>query len=119
MYKLPGRFTFPKEGKNFPIVILVHGSGPHDMDETIGPNKPFKDLAEGLASKGVATLRYYKRTKRYPNEVMKEPEINIYNEVVDDALEAIKLAAAHDKLDEKKLFVLGHSLGGMLAPKIA
>ena len=61
-WKLHGKLTVPKGDGKFPAVILVHGSGPVDMDETIGPNKPFLDLSCGLASKGIAVLRYNKRT---------------------------------------------------------
>jgi hypothetical protein len=57
-WQLPGTLTLPQGAGPFPAVILVHGSGPHDRDETIGPNKPFKDLAWGLAGRGVAVLRY-------------------------------------------------------------
>src|SRR6478672_453852 len=44
-YELPGVITLPRTGSNFPIVVLVHGSGPADMDETVGVLKPFKDIA--------------------------------------------------------------------------
>ncbi|MDZ7606573.1 MAG: hypothetical protein U5K79_13515 [Cyclobacteriaceae bacterium] len=57
--------TLPKGKNSFPIVLFVHGSGPNDRDETIGPNKPFRDIAYGLAEKGIASLRYDKRTFVY------------------------------------------------------
>jgi hypothetical protein len=66
IWSLPGTLSLPKGVGFFPAVVLVHGSGPHDRDETIGPNKPFRDLANGLASRGIAVLRYEKRTKQYP-----------------------------------------------------
>ncbi len=46
----------------YPAAVMVQGSGPNDRDETIGPNKPFRDIAEGLSSDGIAVLRYDKRT---------------------------------------------------------
>ena len=61
-WALPGTLTIPKGTGPFPAVVLVHGSGPNDRDETIGPNKPFKDIAWGLASRGIVVLRYDKRT---------------------------------------------------------
>jgi len=64
-WTLPATLTTPVGPGPFPAVVLVHGSGPNDRDETIGPNKPFKDLAGGLASRGIAVLRYEKRTKQY------------------------------------------------------
>ena len=57
-WELPGTLSLPTGTGPFPAAILVHGSGPNDQDETIGPNKPFKDLAWGLATKGIAVLRY-------------------------------------------------------------
>ena len=51
-WQLPGTFSIPNGDSPFPAVILVHGSGPNDRDETIGPNRPFRDLAWGLASQG-------------------------------------------------------------------
>jgi len=62
-WPLPGTLTIPKGNGPFPGLVLVHGSGANDRDESLGPNKPFKDLAWGLASRGIAVLRYDKRTK--------------------------------------------------------
>src|SRR5207247_4710825 len=60
-WELPATLTMPKGDGPFPAVVLVHGSGPHDRDESIGPNKPFRDLAGGLASRGIAVLRSEER----------------------------------------------------------
>jgi dienelactone hydrolase len=116
-HSLAGMLTTPKGISNFPVVVLVHGSGPSDMDETIGPNKPFKDLASGLAAKGIATIRYVKRTMIYPNEFSKV--FTVKEEVLDDALAAIAFARTLPAVDKKQIYLLGHSLGGMLAPRIA
>jgi esterase/lipase len=109
--------TLPKSGTNFPIVVFVHGSGPGDMDETVGPNKPFKDIAAGLAAKGIASLRYVKRTLLYPQEFQKS--FTVKEEVIDDALAAIAMAKTVQGINPKNVYVFGHSLGGMLAPKLA
>jgi dienelactone hydrolase len=109
--------TTPKNVKNFPMVVFVHGSGPSDMDETIGANKPFKDLAGGLASKGIGSVRYVKRTLVYPNEFSKP--YTVKEEVLDDAAAAIVAAKAVVGANPKSIYVFGHSLGGMLAPKLA
>lgn len=116
-HQLAAVITTPKDGNSFPLVVLVHGSGPLDMDETVGPNKPFKDIAAGLAVNGIASIRYVKRTVIYPNEFGKS--FTVKEEVLDDAVQAIALAKTVEGVDAKNIFVLGHSLGGMLAPRIA
>lgn len=116
-HKLVGQLTLPKNGSNFPIVVFVHGSGPGDMDQTVGPNKPFKDLAAGLAAKGVASIRYVKRTLVYAGDFSKT--FTVKEEVLDDAVAALALAKATPGINKKKVFLFGHSLGGMLAPRIA
>ncbi|RQO64511.1 dienelactone hydrolase [Pedobacter sp. KBW06] len=116
-HSLVGLLTIPAKGANFPIVVLLHGSGPSDMDETVGPNKPFKDLAAGLATKGIASIRYVKRTLAYSGEFTKA--FTVKEEVVDDALAAIALARTIPGADKKKIYLFGHSMGGMLAPKLA
>jgi pimeloyl-ACP methyl ester carboxylesterase len=97
--------------------VLVHGSGPQDRDETIGANKVFRDIAEGLASKGVAVLRYDKRTLRYPEAMKGKPTID--DEVVLDAMAAVKVLRSRPEVDPKRIVVIGHSLGALLAPEIA
>ena len=116
-HKLVGILTTPKKAVNFPLVVLVHGSGPTDMDGTVGPNRPLRDLAAGLASKGIASIRYVKRTILYPNEFI--GAFTVKEEVLDDALAAIALARTTPGVNKKQLYLMGHSLGGMLAPRIA
>ncbi len=119
-WALPGTLTVPVGEGPFPGVVLVHGSGPNDRDETIGPNKPFRDLALGLATKGVAVLRYEKRTKHHQLKMaLVANSITVKEETVDDAVAAVATLRAAERIDTKKIFVLGHSLGGMLIPRIA
>jgi len=115
--QLAAIITTPKSVKNFPMVVFVHGSGPSDMDETVGTNKPFKDLAGGLASKGIGSIRYVKRTLIYPNEFSKP--YTVKEEVLNDVALAVASAKAVPGANIKSIYVFGHSLGGMLAPKIA
>lgn len=115
---LPGTLTLPSGQGPFPAVVMVDGSGPHDGDETIGPNKPFRDIAQGLAAAGIASLRYDKRTLVYGARIAARKDVTIDQEVTDDALAAVKLLATQPGVDPQRLFVLGHSLGGYMAPRI-
>jgi dienelactone hydrolase len=115
--QMAGIFTSPKNSASFPLVIMVHGSGPSDMDETVGPNKPFKDLAAGLAAKGIGSIRYVKRSMVYPRSFNKA--FTVKEETIDDALSAITLAGTLPGVNKSQIYLLGHSLGGMLAPRIA
>ncbi len=119
-YKLPGTLTRPKGKTCLPIVILVHGSGPQDRDGSIGPNKIYRDIAWGLAAQGIAVLRYDKRTYVYGKASVPEgKEITPDEEVIEDAVSACQLAASMPFIDKQKVFLAGHSLGGLLAPLIA
>jgi len=118
-WALPATLSLPAAGDGpFPAIVLVHGSGPHDRDETVGGTKPFRDLAGGLAARGVAVLRYEKRTKAHGGR-MKDLAVGLGEEVVDDAVSAAALLRAQPGVDPKRVALLGHSLGGMLAPRIA
>ncbi|MEP0545769.1 MAG: alpha/beta fold hydrolase [Rhodothermales bacterium] len=101
-----------------PGVVLVHGSGPSDRDGTQGPNKPLRDLAVGFASEGVSTLRFDKRTTVYPASFA-DTTYTVAEESIDDALAALDVLRRHPGIDPARLFVVGHSLGGTLAPRIA
>lgn len=115
---LPGTLTLPRGAGPFPVLVLVHGSGAHDRDETIGANRPFRDIAHGLAERGIAVLRYEKRTHRYPR-LLSDDQFTIDRETTDDALMAIGYLRQSRMIDHRRIFVLGHSQGGMLAPRIA
>lgn len=119
-WALPATLTMPVGKGKFPVVVLVHGSGPNDRDEThLNPaNKSFKDLAWGLASKGIAVLRYEKRTKQYGSKIAANNKFTVKEEAVDDALLAVAMLRKTDGIDAAKIYVLGHSLGGYLIPRI-
>ena len=117
-WKLPGTLTMPRGPGPFPALVLVHGSGPNDRDETLGPNKPFRDLAWGLASRGIAVIRYDKRTKVYGAKLAGVRDFTVQQEVIDDAVAAAAAARSTARIDPRRVFVLGHSLGGNLAPRI-
>lgn len=117
--KLGGFLTVPKGKAISHTAVLVHGSGPQDMDSTVGAskNKPFRDLAYGLAREGIAVLRYHKRTYQYPEVFTSASTIS--DEMLDDAGAAVELAERHPLLDKSSVVVIGLSLGGMMGPAIA
>ncbi len=117
-WKLPGTLLVPRSAIAAPAVVLVHGSGPNDRNETILGNQPFRDLAEGLASRGIAVLLYDKRTKVYGAKMAQVKNLTVREETVDDAARAVELLRAQPEVDAKRVFVLGHSLGGYLLPMI-
>jgi dienelactone hydrolase len=114
---LPGTLTVPVGNGPFPGIVLVHGSGPNDRDETVLGTKVFKDLAEGLASRGIAVLRYEKRTKQFGGRAGTKDTLD--SETIEDAAQALKLIRTQPEVDPKRVFLLGHSLGGYAAPRIA
>ncbi|PYQ59089.1 MAG: hypothetical protein DMF53_19355 [Acidobacteria bacterium] len=117
-WALPGTLSMPVGAGPFPALVLVHGSGPNDRDETVGKEMPFRDLAWGLASRGVAVLRYEKRTREHGSKLAEVKDLTVQQETVDDALAAAELLRHSQGIDPKRVFVLGHSLGGMLIPRI-
>lgn len=116
---LDGMLTLPRGVENPPVVLMVHGTGGQDMNETVGGCQPFADIAHGLAERGIASLRYNKRTAQYPGEPSDPKDLTIQYEVLDDAAAAVELLKNTDGVDAQRIYVLGHSFGGMLAPKIA
>ena len=120
-WQLPGTLTLPTGSGVYPAVVLVHGSGPNDRDETIGPNRVFKDLAWGLASRGIAVLRYEKRTREHSDQFTGEVlnNLTLKEEVMDDAQAAVTLLQARPEVDPSHIYIIGHSLGATVAPRIA
>ena len=116
---LPGTLTLPRGKGPYPALLLIHGSGANDRDETIQGNKPFRDLAELLAERNIAVLRYDKRTFVYPEEFKKRQSVTIDDETVNDALAAIHFLRSSPEIDPDAIWLLGHSLGGMILPRIA
>ena len=115
---LPALLTLPDGPGPFPAAILVHGSGPNDRDQTIGPNRSFRDLAHGLAERGVASLRWDKRPRVQP-EAFVGQAFTVQQEVIDDAVAAMALLRGRSRIDPDRVAIVGHSLGAMLAPRIA
>ena len=118
-YPLNGILSLPEGAAGpVPAVVLVHGSGSSNMDEKVGANYPFRDLAEGLSARGVAAVRYDKRSFVYGKQLVKNHSFSVFDETVEDAILASALLKADPRIDPGKVFIIGHSMGGMLAPRI-
>ncbi len=118
-HELDGMLNMPKNAEKPPLVILIQGSGQHNMNEGSGETATFAQLSKGFAERGIATLRYNKRFFQHP-ELAGDDGFNIEEEVLEDADAAVKLAQSY--VDEGKVsgvYVMGHSLGGCVAPAIA
>lgn len=114
--ELAGTLTIPQSGNGpFPAVVLVHGSGPEDRDETIGPNKIFLQIAHALSNAGFVVLRYDKRS------IGKSTGKGSDNQgpIVADARDALNFLAVQPEVDRQRVYMLGHSEGAEVAPIIA
>jgi hypothetical protein len=118
-WALPATLTMSVRPGPVPAVVLVPGSGPSDRDATVGQIKQFKDLALGLASRGIAVLRDDKRTRLHANLMRDLPGLTVKDELIDDAIAAVQVLRSTSGVDQNRIVVLGHSLGGMLVPRIA
>lgn len=120
-YPLNGLLTLPENiTEPIPAVVFVHGSGSSNMDEKVGQLTPFKDLAEGLANKGIASIRYDKRSFAHGLKMVRDKStiITVKEETIDDAILATELLKKDSRIDSHNIFIIGHSMGGMLAPRI-
>lgn len=120
--QVEGLLTLPSQVEKPPIIILIQGSGQSDMNESVGalPNRPFAELAHGLAERGIATLRFNKRFYQYPPQSAEAvAQITVEQEILADARAAVAQAGSEERVDGQHIFALGHSLGGYLMPRLA
>ena len=122
-WELPGILTLPDSTMprgGYPAVVIVHGSGPGDMDGTAFAYKSYLDIADFLSSNGIAVLRYNKRTLTHGAKMLEQlgGSLTVYEETIEDAVLACALLKADSRINENKVFMIGHSLGSMLAPRI-
>ena len=109
---LAGTLTLPKQGNHFPAVVLVSGTGPNDRDETILRHKPFLLLADALARKGIAVLRYDKRGVGGSTAGSAD---DTAEELASDALAALHYLQTRTEVNASQVGMLGHSEGGLIA----
>lgn len=120
-YPLKGILTLPdKLDKPVPAVVFVHGSGSSNMDEKVMKLTPFKDLAEGLAERGVASIRYDKRSFAHGMKMLRDKNlvITVKEETIEDAVLATEMLRKDPRIDSDNIYIIGHSMGAMLAPRI-
>jgi len=113
---LAGTLTKPQGNGPFPAVILITGSGPQDRDESLMGHKPFWILADYLTRKGIAVLRYDDRgigqsTGQFP--------LATTADFAKDAAAAVDYLKTRSEIDPKRIGLLGHSEGGVVAPMVA
>ncbi|MFK0292482.1 serine aminopeptidase domain-containing protein [Streptomyces sp. NPDC090442] len=114
---VPGTLSLPVGPGPWPAAVLLSGGGAFDRDESSGPNKPLKDLAWGLASRQVAVLRFDKMTFAHPNHL--PPDFTMADEYLPHALAAVQLLRHQPEVASDRIHLLGHSMGGKVAPRIA
>lgn len=112
-----GILSLPKERKRPPLIIILGGSGPTDKDGSVGPNKMYKDIAWALAARGFAVYRFDKRTVNPENRKVKLE--TMHDEYADDLKHIIKYFKKNQRVNPKRIFVMGHSQGGMMLPYFA
>lgn len=120
-FPLNGLLTLPDGASGqVPAVVMVHGSGSSNMDEKVMKLTPFRDLADGLVKHGIASLRYDKRSFVHGRKMIKTlgTDMTVREETIDDALLALEMLRNDRRIDSDNLFILGHSMGAMLAPRI-
>jgi alpha-beta hydrolase superfamily lysophospholipase len=119
-FPLDGILSMPDNRvESVPAAVIVHGSGPSDMDGNLFGNTPYRDIAEFLASQGVAVIRHDKRTFAHGAEIVQlGGSATVWEESIEDAILAAEILRADPRIDENRIFIIGHSLGGALAPRI-
>lgn len=119
-FPLDGILTLPDDTSvPVPACVFVHGSGSSDKDEHIGKLYPFRDLAEGLGRQGIASYRYDKRSYVHGLKMIRSKKpITVREETIEDAITAADMLRKDSRIDPERIYIIGHSMGAMLAPRI-
>ncbi len=116
---ISGKLTLPRGDGPWPVIILMGGSGPTDADGTMAANKPYRDIAWGLATEGIASLRFDKRTRIYQEKLATATDFTVHEEYIEDTLFALEFVRGLDTIDQDQIYLAGHSQGGMILPRVA
>lgn len=114
--QLSGTLSLPKKEGKFPAVILISGSGQQNRDSEILGHKPFLVIADYLTRNGIAVLRY---DDRGVGESKGDPTLSTSADFANDAAAAIAYLNTRNEINIKKIGVIGHSEGGIIAPMLA
>lgn len=114
--RLAGTLTLPNGPGPFPAAVLVSGSGPQDRDETLLGHRPFLVLADHLARRGIATLRY---DDRGVGESGGDFARSTTADFADDAEGAVRFLRGTRGVSRDRIGIIGHSEGAVIAPAVA
>jgi uncharacterized protein len=112
-FKLAGTLTSPQSGGPFPAVVLITGSGPENRNEEVFGHKPFLVLADYLTRQGIAVLRC---DDRGVGKSGGDSKTATTADLATDALAAFEYLKTRKEIDPKRIGLLGHSEGGIIAP---
>lgn len=114
--KIAGTLTLPRGSGPYPVVLLITGSGPQDRDETIAEHRPFLVLADHLTRNGIAVLRVDDRGVGGTDI----GSLSATSEnLAGDVLAGVSFLKQRKEIDPKRIGLIGHSEGGMIAPMVA
>jgi len=113
---LAGTLTLPNKDGVFPVVILISGSGPQNRDEELLGHKPFLVLSDYLTKNGIAVLRYDDRGTALSKGDFKTATSADFATDVESAITYLK---TRKEINKKKIGLIGHSEGGLIAPMVA
>jgi pimeloyl-ACP methyl ester carboxylesterase len=114
--RLFGTLTMPKGRGRHSAAVLIHGSGPHDRDETVFGHRPFLVLADHLTRSGIAVLRF---DARGVGKSSGEREQATSEDFATDVESAVAFLRRHERIDPDRISLIGHSEGGIIAPMVA
>ena len=120
-WPLAGMLSMPSDTSvPVPAAVIVAGSGAHNMDPTTLPSPIYQEIAHFLAENGIAVIRHDKRTYTHGARMVEElgNSLTVWEESIEDAVLAAELLRVDPRIDSDRVYIIGHSLGAILAPRI-